>query len=292
VRTAVVTGSTGFLGPFVVEALRARFPALSLRCVVRQTSKTMRICRSGVVLAYADLRDPEALLGAFSGADLLVNVASLGFDWTENVVRTAQRARIQRAVFVSTTAILTKLSVASRPTRERGEQVVRESGMSWTILRPTMIYGTPDDRNIARLIRFADRSPVIPIVAARALQQPVHVEDVAWAVAAVLAEDATIGRVYNLSGLRSLTLEALVRDVVTALGRRRLFLRVPTSWLAAMFSLWARVGRPPVTPEQLRRIEEDKSFEHDEASRDFGFAPRDFATGVRAEIALMRAGTR
>ena len=79
-KLAVVTGATGFLGPFVVRALRRRFPDLALRCVVRSTSRLDLISGPGVTTAVADLRDPQALAAAFAGADTLVNVASLGFD--------------------------------------------------------------------------------------------------------------------------------------------------------------------------------------------------------------------
>jgi nucleoside-diphosphate-sugar epimerase len=166
--------------------------------------------------------------------------------------------------------------------------LVRESGLQWTILRPTMIYGTPDDRNIARLIRFIDRSPVVPVVAPQALQQPIHVEDVAWAVAAALREPATIGRAYNIAGRDPVALRSLVEQVAAALGRRRLFVRVPLTPFEVALSLWAHVARPPIRVEQLHRIEEDKSFSYDDASRDFGFSPRDFRAGVSAEIDLYR----
>lgn len=287
---AVITGATGFTGPYVVRELRRRFPEANLRCVVRPTSRTEPLAPYAVTLATADLRDPDALYAAFDGADTLVNVASLGFDWTDNVVRTAQRAKIRRGVFIGTTAILTKLPVASKPVRERGEQLVRDSGMDWTIVRPTMIYGTPADRNIARLVRLIDRFPVVPLIAPHALQQPIHVEDVASAVASVLAHPGTVGHVYNLSGRDPLTLDRLAREIAAALGRRRLFVPVPLSPLIAVLSVMSVVMRPPVSVEQVRRIQEDKSFDHSEAARDFGFAPRDFQTGVSSAIALYRAG--
>lgn len=286
---AVITGATGFTGPYVVRELRRRFPEANLRCVVRPTSRTEALAPYAVSLATADLRDPEALYAAFDGADTLVNVASLGFDWTDNVVRTAQRAKIRRGVFIGTTAILTKLPVASKQVREHGEKLVRDSGMDWTIVRPTMIYGTPADRNIARLIRLVDRFPVVPLMAPQALQQPIHVEDVASAVASVLAQPGTVGHVYNLSGRDPLTLDRLAREVAAALGRRRLFVPVPGSLLIAVLSVISVVMRPPVSVEQVRRVQEDKSFDHSDAARDFGFSPRDFRTGVTSEVALYRA---
>ncbi len=288
-KVAVVTGATGFLGPFVVRALRERHPDLQLRCVVRKSSNTDPVRLPGVTLATADLRDAAALAEAFQGADTLINVASLGFDWTANVVATAQRANIRRAVFISTTAILTSLPVKSKPVRVRGEELVRDSGTAWTILRPTMIYGTPKDRNVARLIRFVSWSPVIPVLAPQALQQPIHVEDVAWAVAAALGNDTTVGRAYNISGAAPLAMGSLVREVAAALGRRRLFVPVPLPAMLSVLAVWAAVMRPPISLEQARRIGENKSFDYADAARDFQFAPRDFRAGVRTAVALFRS---
>jgi uncharacterized protein YbjT (DUF2867 family) len=285
---AIVTGATGFLGPFAVRALRERFPDLPIRCLVRAGSDTTSIGLPGVTTVVGDLRQPHTLDAAFADADVLVNLASLGFDWNGNVIAAAKRARIGRAIFVSTTAILTRLPVASKPIRERGEQEVRDSGLAWTILRPTMIYGTARDRNVARLIRLVDRLPVVPLIAPDALQQPIHVADVAWAVAAALASPATVGRAYNLSGQSPLTMRAMMTEVAGALGRRRALVPLPLPLLIGLVSVWRTVARPPISVEQLRRIDEDKSFDHADARRDFGFTPRSFRDGLRAEVEEIR----
>ena len=166
---------------------------------------------------------------------------------------------------------------------------MRSSGLAWTILRPTMIYGTPGDRNIARLIRFVRRSPVVPVIAADALQQPVHVEDVAAAIAAAIATPATIERTYELSGAAPVTFEALVRQTVAATGRRRWVVRLPFWPVRSGVMLYnALVRRPRVSLEQVERLREDKAFHHDAATRDFGYRPRAFADGVAAEARLVR----
>jgi O-antigen biosynthesis protein WbqP len=291
-RIIAVTGATGFTGPIVVRALRERFPTAVLRAIVRPTSVPGRIGVPGVSTAVADLRDGLALRRAFAGADALVNVASLGFDWVENIVRSAEAAGIRRAIFIGTTATLTALPVSSKPVRERGEQLVRESNLGWTILRPTMIYGTPGDRNMVRLVSFVWRWPIVPIVAADALQQPVHVEDVATAVANALASPATIGRAYNLSGYEALPLAALVGEVAAALRRRRLIVPVPMAPIVGALAIWNLLGRAPLKLEQVRRIAENKNFGHEEAERDFGFSPRTFREGIRSEVRLWRETRR
>lgn len=287
-RLIAITGATGFTGPFVVQALRRRFPDAKLRAVVRHTSNPQKIGVPDVATAVADLRDREGLTDAFADADTLVNIASLGFDWVENIVRSAECAGIRRAIFIGTTAILTTLPVASKAIRERGEQLVKESALEWTLLRPTMIYGTPSDRNVVRLIRFVGRLPFIPIVSPNALQQPVHVEDVAMAVASALASPATVGRTYNLSGNGALTLAALVGEVARALDRRVLILSVPVAPVLCGLAVWSRIARAPLKVEQVRRLSENKNFDHDEATRDFGFFPRTFREGIRSEVCLWR----
>jgi uncharacterized protein YbjT (DUF2867 family) len=284
----VVTGATGFTGPFAVRALVARFPGVPIRCLVRASSSRAALDGLPVTFADGDLRDGDSLDRAFAGCDTLVHVASLGFDWVDPLFDAIGRSGLRRGVFVSTTAILTTLAVRSRPMREHGENRVRASGLAWTILRPTMIYGTPNDRNIARLIRFVRRSPVIPVIAPEARQQPVHVEDVAFAIAAALASPATIGRTYELSGAAPITFEGLVRETVRATGRRRWVVRLPFWPVRAGVMLYnACVPRPRLSVEQVERLREDKAFDHADARRDFGFAPRAFSDGVAAEARLV-----
>jgi nucleoside-diphosphate-sugar epimerase len=285
----VVTGATGFTGGFVVRELLGRFPEARLRCLVRPQSDISQVSRPSVELARADLRDTASLRAAFAGVDTLVHVASLGLDWVEPLIHTARLSGISRGIFISTTAIFTRLPVSSRPVRLRAEALVRDSGLAWTILRPTMIYGTPRDRNIARLIRFVMRSPVIPIVAPDALQQPVHVEDVAAAVAAALASPATVGSAYDLAGREPLRLAEMVRQTVDAVGCRRLLLQLPLAAVLATTGIYNRlVRRPRITVEQVRRLRENKNFDYSAAKRDFGFDPRSFEAGVREEVRMIR----
>jgi uncharacterized protein YbjT (DUF2867 family) len=288
-RVIVVTGASGFTGHFVVRILAKRFPDATIRCFVRHTSRVEELRQLRVEFALGDLRDVSSLQAAFVGADTLVNVVSLGFDWIEPLFEAIRTSNLVRGVFLGTTAILTKLPVRSRAIRERGEYLVHTSGLQWTLLRPTMIYGTPADRNVARLIRFVLRSPIIPLVAPHAKQQPVHVEDVAMAVASVVEARTTIARTYNLGGKLPLTLEQLVRTVIRAAGVRRLIVRVPTAAVRTAVSVYSGLSRHPVLKvEQIERLNEDKAFDYVQATQDFGFSPRTFEDGVRPEVAMIR----
>jgi nucleoside-diphosphate-sugar epimerase len=211
------------------------------------------------------------------GTSSVVYCASMGFGHIPRVVQQLETGGIKRAVFVSTTAIFTSLPSRSRAVRLRAEETVQCSKLEWTIVRPTMIYGTARDRNISRLLRFLKRSPVFP-VCGNALWQPIYVEDLADAVVATLNTSRTTHQTYNLAGAEPLPFRDLVNTAAAAVGRRVALLRVPLE-LAVLGARLTRV----VSAEQVRRLAEDKAFDYAPAARDFGFQPRSFAVGVRLE---------
>ena len=142
------------------------------------------------------------------GTDALVNIASSASATRNSIVRAAKEAGIQRAVFVSTTAIFTQLNAKSKQVRLAAETAIETSGLKYTILRPTMIYGSPRDRNMWRLIRFMRYSPIVPVFGdGNSLQQPIYVGDVAQAIVSCLCNDQTIGKSYNIAGKSSAHLQ-------------------------------------------------------------------------------------
>jgi uncharacterized protein YbjT (DUF2867 family) len=282
--STLITGATGFLGEFVARELAGA--GVPLAAFARPTSGTEALARLGLELRAGDLADYASLAAAMRGVDTLVNVASLGFGHAENILRAACEAGVRRAVFVSTTSIYTRLPAPTVPVRRQAEALVRASGLAYTLVRPTMIYGTPRDRNIWRLLAYLRRAPAIPVFGdGRALQQPVYVEDVARAIACILAAPATVGREYDLPGAAALTFNELIDTAARALGRRVKRIHLPL-WLGlTLAGLGRRLpGLPRLSPEQILRLAEDKAYSYDMARSDFGYNPLDFPAGVRLEL--------
>jgi nucleoside-diphosphate-sugar epimerase len=268
----LLVGGTGFLGSFVARRLQDRKPAL----LVRPTSDRATL-PPNVDVFIGDLSQPLPL----AGIETIVYCASMGFGQVPALIHELHAAGVRRAVFVSTTAIFTSLPAPSRAIRVAAEEAVTTSRLDWTILRPTMIYGSARDRNISRLLSLLARWPVFPLCG-DALWQPVHVEDVADSVVAALDSPVTVGRAYNVAGAAPLRFSELVRSAAEALSRRVLLLPAPLS--AALLA--ARLTHL-VTEEQVRRLAEDKAFSIDEAQRDFAYAPRTFQQGVAEEASLL-----
>ncbi|MDQ2732470.1 MAG: NAD(P)H-binding protein [Armatimonadota bacterium] len=284
----LVTGATGFLGEHVVKQFTAagEKPA----CFVRSTSDTSSLEKLGLPILHGDLSDVDSLSRALECRPTLVNIASLGFGHAPAIMDACRRSGVKRAIFISTTAIFTNLEAGSKSVRQAAERCVESSDLDWTILRPTMIYGTERDRNMARLVRYLARFPVIPVIGGgERLQQPVHVEDLAQGIVNSVHCSKAARRSYNLSGKLPLTFNQIIDTTAAALARRVLKVHVPMKPVLRLLELYERmVARPILKAEQVLRLDEDKAFSHEEAILDFGYTPRTFEEGIRAEVSRLR----
>jgi len=285
---ALVTGGSGFLGAYVLrEAARRGHQAVAL---ARSEAAAAAVTALGAIPLPGDLDDADGLAEAFAAArcDVLVNLASLGFGHAPAIVAAAGRAGLTRAVFVSTTAIATTLPARSKRIRLAAEQQIRASALDAAILRPTMIYGDPGDRNLSRLLALLRRAPVLPVPGGGHLQQPVHAADVADAVLAAAERPVSAGSTYDVAGPEPLAFAELLRVAARAVASRTRFVPVPLSPVLAAARGYELVSKNPrIRVEQIRRLAEDKAFSIDEAARDLGYAPRPFADGIRAEARAM-----
>ena len=296
----LVTGGSGFLGRHVLSLAAAQ--GHSCVALARSAAAAEVVAGQGATPLAGDLDDAAALGWVFAAArcDALVNLASLGFGHAPAIVAAAVSAGLDRAVFVSTTAVTTALTAPAKAVRLAAEDLIRSSPLAWTILRPTMIYGAPGDRNLARLLTLLGRArrlaPVraglplpVPVPGGgRRLQQPVHVADLAGAVLAAVQRSAAAGRGYDVPGPEPLTFAELLRLSAAAAGCRVRLVPLPLAPVIALTRGYERVSpQPKIRAEQWQRLAEDKAFSAAAAARDLGYAPRSFAAGIRAEAELL-----
>jgi len=282
----LVTGATGFTGSRLIPLLLQS--GFQVRVFTRPTSNRSPLSALTVEWATGDFANPETFTAALHGVDALINIASLGFGHAESILKSMKEAGVKRGLFISTTAIFTQLNAGSKSIRLAAEEAIQASGLDYTILRPTMIYGTPRDRNMWRLIRLLRITPVMPIFGdGESLQQPIFVDDVAQAVLLALQNDVTLRKSYNIAGKAPLTYNQVIDIVATALGKRVWKLHLPYMPIVRVLQFTERIGiRLPIKAEQVLRLNENKAFSYEEAQRDFGFSPRSFEVGIERELEI------
>jgi uncharacterized protein YbjT (DUF2867 family) len=286
--SVLLTGATRFIGRHVVDELLAR--GWVVTCLVRPGADTAALQARNIALVEGDLNQPARFGELFKGYDSLVHIPNLA-SMTEiaALLGAYETAQLRRAVFLSSTGIFTRLPARTKPLRQAAEHAIANSKVNFTVLRPTMVYGGPEDDNIFRLLRFCRRSPVMPIFGSgQAQQQPVHVKDLSWAVAEVLGAGAAQRNFYNLGGGQVLSYNDLVRLSYRALNRRGVLVHLPARPVARAVKTAERLGVAlPLREEQILRLEEDKAYDLSAAYNDFGYSPRTFEQGVNEEVGFL-----
>jgi uncharacterized protein YbjT (DUF2867 family) len=282
----LLTGATGLLGGELLELLLAR--GHKTRCLLRpDSSHASRLAGKRVEILRGDAAREEDLYRALGDTDALLHVA--GIEYSPPVVRAARRAGVWRILIVGSTSAHSAYAFRSSP-KLRMEELVRASGLAWTIVRPSMIYGSERDRNVHRLLRFLDRSPVFPIFGPGTnLWQPVYHEDCARGVYEALVRPAAARQSYDLPGAEPLTYLELVKIAAGALGKKPRIVRLPLEPVRRALAAAERLRLPlPIGSEQVLRLGEDKSYPYDRAKRDLGYEPRHFREGIALEVARLR----
>ena len=117
------------------------------------------------------------------------------------------------------------------------------------------------------------------------LLQPIHVRDLATAIVDAFLCPGAERRAFNLSGREPMSYRGIIQEVGKALGKRIHLVSVPLPLAVTGVKMVRRIpGFPRISAEQVLRLNEDKSFDHLEARRAWGFDPVDFGSGIRMEI--------
>lgn len=162
---------------------------------------------------------------------------------------------------------------------EKRVQVWAQSrGVEWVILRPTLIYGRGQDKNITEMLRLIRRFGFFPLFGeAVGLRQPVHADDVAGACFAALNAPNATNRDYNISGGETLTYREMVCRVFAALGRRPRLLPVPLGVFRLAVACLRLLPRyRHWSAAMAERMNADMIFDHTDATHDLGFSPRPY----------------
>ncbi|SFR87976.1 Nucleoside-diphosphate-sugar epimerase [Dyella sp. OK004] len=143
-------------------------------------------------------------------------------------------------------------------------------GYTWTVFRPTLVYGAGLDKNLSPIARRASRTKVFPLPAGRGLRQPVHADDIAQAAVAALVTPDAMGRILSIGGGERLTAGEMFARVRRSLPMATLPVPLP-AWLLKLGRHAAPHLRGP-----LSRLEGDLIADNSELQRILGVSPRPF----------------
>jgi len=283
-----LTGATGFVGGHLLSALLQR--GHDVTCLVRRAGRLKPPVRE----VLGDATRPEGLAQAMTGMDAVIHLVGiirefpgrgvtfqrLHVEATRNVIGAARQAGVIRYLHMSSNGTRTAATPYHR-TKWEAEELVRSSGLRYTIFRPSVIFG-PGDSFLTLLAEIVRRAPLVPVVGSgRYLLQPVWVETVAAAFALALEREDTVSQTYTLCGPDRLTYDRILDLVGEAVGRPHpAKLHLPVPLMRALAAALGGFSWFPLTPDQITMLLEGNTCDHQPPYQLFGLSPVHLAASL------------
>ena len=290
-----VTGGTGFVGRETISRLHAA--GHEIRCLVRRGSESKLPALKNVELVSGNATEIESLHGVMDGCDAVVHLIGIIREFpsegitferehivaTRNIVNIALEGGVNRFLHMSANNVSEDAATGYQTSKWHGEQLVRESGLDWTIFRPSVIFG-PEGEFVQTMVSIIKSLPIVPVIGSgRYEMQPVAVGQVAESFVRALALPQTIGRTYYLGGVKPYSYIELLNAISAALGkgpvrtvRQPIFLMKPAIKMLESFHSF------PITSDQLTMLQQGNICDPTEWAREFDIEPVDFAEGITA----------
>lgn len=292
--TILVTGAGGFVGSHHIPALLDaghRVAALVRTPTAGETvlARLPEARRTHVSLRIGDVTRPETLAPAMAGVDAVIHLVALPRDFrggadlrlvntegTRAVVAAMWKAGVRRLVHMGALGVEDDPKLHYASSKAKAEALVRDSGLDWTILKPSLQFGAGDGffNILAGLVRWSPG--IVPVPGnGSARFQPIHAGDVAEVTVRALADPTTIGQVFELGGPRYWTYREITQEVLIALDKRRAIMPMPVVLIRLVAGGAELVHIPfPVATDQLRQLRLDNIGPLDLIPSRFGFEPR------------------
>jgi NADH dehydrogenase len=283
-----IAGGTGFVGEHLVRELLKSGHTVRLLTHARTTcpgeveSVTGDVTRSGTFDQY--IRGCDAVINLVG---IIREFRSRGITFeklhvqaTANLLEAAARNNVTRYLHMSALGTRPDAVSAYHRTKWRAEESVRNSGLVWTVFRPSLIFG-PHDAFINMLAAQLRITPIMPVIGSGCYQlQPIHADDVSRCFRLALEMPETFGQTYELCGKDRLSYEALLDMIAAVMNISRPFKpHLPLGLMKGIIPFMQVIPQFPITMDQLQMLLEE-SIGSSEWQNVFGFEPRGLLEGI------------
>ena len=282
----LITGATGLVGRQLVARLSASGEAV---CLVRPAHRVRQFA-AGVSarIVSGDVDDPPALRMAMHGVISVVHLAAISRPYpngrtleavnvqgTQNVIEAAQEVGVRRLLFVSPIGSDPHSGYPYLRTKGQAEELVKASGLDYTIVRASAVYGQDDEWTMPMAMGLRAVPFIFPIPGdGRSRLQPLYVDDLVECLLCCLQDVASRGQTIAVGGPQYMTFDDVVTEIMNATGvhRRRYYLREATAH--SLVRLTSRfLGRPPFSDSAVDLLSIGRTTALDSVSHQFGFQP-------------------
>lgn len=280
-KTVAIIGASGHVGFRLVQKLSSRY---KIHCIVRDVDKRDFSELNNIqVFKVDDISNTLELAKAINDCDAIINAGYIGFAQDILQAVNINKNSIEHIVFTGSTGIFTKIPSSSAEIKREAEKyIVDNYSIPFTIIRPTMIYGHKNDKNISKLSRTLKKTPFFPLVGSGdKLIQPVFIDDLVKAYEIALFDEKFYDNSYNIAGAEPISNQELFKKVSNILDKKVIFISLNPCLITIIIKLLAIFKLKIISEEQIKRFQENKNVNIEKFVEAFGFTPRSFDDGLR-----------
>lgn len=262
----LVSGGTGFVGSAIVKELLRRNEQVA--AFGRDADKMRKRLGTSVDAREGDVRDPASLNEAMQGIDTVINAVQfpgspienrrkgwtfeeIDLKGTRHQVDAAKAAGVRRFVYVSGVGAAKESDKHWNRYKWEAEQYVQRSGMEWSVIRPTWVFG-PEDVSLNRFLGFAKLLPFVPMFGdGKQDMQPVFIDDVGHAVVDAALRPEAAGQVFEIGGPDVMTMNDVVRTALEVQGKKKLLLHQPVFIGKTIGRIASVLPSPPLSADAI-----------------------------------------
>lgn len=285
----LVTGGTGTIGGELVRRLTKQGSRVRILTLPGDPKAAIFDKLENVEIRYGDIADPEVVNGTCQGVATVLHLAAVVladdeslFDrvnvtGTRYLLTDAKNCGVRHFVHISSASVTYRKMTPYSRSKRIAERYVRESGVPWTIVRPTLVYGEEGGEEFDRFVDYLCSWPVIPFIGkGNALKRPVYVGDLVDGIERIIQMEEGTGKHYNLSGGSAISMVDFARLCLTLLGREdKIILHLPVPLCHIIAIVMQRFMKQPLLRwNMIAGVAQDANLDPGEATDDFGYTPQ------------------
>ena len=284
----LISGARANSGFFFLKELEKKGFKKKISVICRNKSKNEYFKKFNLNfnILNGDIEDKEFLKGCFENIDTVLHLATP--ENSKNIVEIGSLKKVKWFILVHSTMVYSKNLSSFIKNRIQIEKEILENYSNITILRPTMIYGTPRDINMSRLIKYIDKYKIFPVFGnGKNLLQPIFIKDLSNAYFNVIKfKEKTFNKSYILAGKEPIAYINILKIISEKLKKKTIFIKFPIPLAVFIIKILNFIffEKFPINASQVKRLSEDKTFDYSNAKEDFLFYTRSFEEGIDEQI--------
>lgn len=272
----LLTGATGYIGNSLISYLLMN--NIEIRALIRpnSVSKIKKEVQQQIEIVTGDVTEKSSLTGKLKGIDSIIYLPGLirefpkkgitfraiHFDGVMNLVDEAIRSDVKRFILISANGVRFDASTAYHKTKYNGEEYLKHSGLEWTILRPSVIFGDEGkgyQNFISVLIDLINMFPYfVPVIGTGKYRfQPIHIHNLFEVIIKCLRGQEAIGKVFHVCGKEMFSYNELIDQISSFVGKKKIRIQLPVGLMKFISRMLESYRWFPVTNAQIKMMLEE-----------------------------------